>query len=240
MSIGIILMSRAPIPGKTKTRLETDLTAKECAKLHQAFLEDISRMLMQLGKNRADINLYLSYTPVGTEEMFNAIVAKEFKTFAQQGKDLGQRMYNASAYVAQENDYQIILGSDLPTLQPSIILSAIKKLAKNDLVIGPSQDGGYYLLASKEARPFLFDNIIFGKNDVLKATIKAIKAHDLSYGLVKTWSDIDLYPELLDLHRELEHKNQWEIYPRATAKIVGGILRKLRAKGEENYEKQAK
>lgn len=240
MSVGVILMSRAPIPGKTKTRLQSHLTGKQCAKLHKAFLKDISNMLVEVSKQRENVNLYLTYTPPGTEEMFNDLIPDEFDFFAQQGEDLGQKMYYALEHVAQEDERQIILGSDLPTLQLSVILDAIDQLQDKDVVVGPSQDGGYYLLGTKEPVSCLFDDIIFGKNDVLKATIKAIRSQQLSYNLVETWSDIDLYPELVELHKELQHRKQWEIYPEATAKLAASFLQKIEDEGGDIYGKQAK
>ncbi|AGB41130.1 hypothetical protein Halha_1182 [Halobacteroides halobius DSM 5150] len=239
MSVGIILMSRAPIPGQTKTRLQTHLTGKQCARLHKAFLQDLSQMLIEVSKLRNDINLYLTYTPKGKKDMFDSLVADDFHFFAQQGSNLGDKMYHALDYVAQKNEKQIILGSDLPTLQPSIILAAIKKLEEQDLVVGPAQDGGYYLLGTNKPVSFLFNDIIFGKNNVLQATIKEIRKHDLSYGLVDTWSDIDRYPELVSLYQELTVDSKWEVYPQATADLVTNLL-ETELEGGEVYGQQAK
>ncbi|GAB6098206.1 TIGR04282 family arsenosugar biosynthesis glycosyltransferase [Halanaerocella petrolearia] len=240
MSVGVILMSRAPIPGQTKTRLQTHLTGEDCARLHKAFLQDLSQMLTEVSEARDNINLYLTYTPQGKKDMFDDLVADDFHFFAQRGSNLGAKMYHALDYVACENDKQIILGSDLPTLQPSVILAAIDKLERQDLVVGPSQDGGYYLLATKEPASFLFNDIIFGENDVLQATIKEIKEHNLSYGLVDTWSDIDIYPELVELYQELIIDSKWESYPQTTADLVTDLLEDDLMEGGKIYGRQAK
>ncbi|SJZ37673.1 TIGR04282 family arsenosugar biosynthesis glycosyltransferase [Selenihalanaerobacter shriftii] len=226
MSVGIILMSRAPIPGQTKTRLQTHLKPEECARLHKAFLYDISRMLLMVAEEREDINLYLTYTPKGTKEMFKGLIPKEFKMFPQKGVNLGDKMYNALQFAYQDgNDKQIILGSDLPILQPEVFIKAIKTLEKNDIVIGPSEDGGYYLMGNRKPHPFLFGDILWGKYGVFQATVEAIQTHgELSYGLVDRCSDVDTYPELLNLYTQLLDKSFWTRYPKETAKFVRQLL----------------
>ncbi|GAB6137780.1 TIGR04282 family arsenosugar biosynthesis glycosyltransferase [Halanaerobaculum tunisiense] len=238
MSTGIILMTRAPIPGETNTRLETHLTGQQCAQLHQAFLQDISQMLLEIKEKREAINLYLTYTPSSTADMFTDLVPAEFNFFAQEGPDLGAKMYHALEHVASENEKQIILGSDLPTLQPNIILAALQKLDKQDVVVGPSQDGGYYLLGTKTPTSVLFTDIVFGNNDVLEATIKAIKEKGLKYELVTTWPDIDLFPELVELYNDLTADNQWESYPQATAKLVTDLVEAKLEEGGDLYVQQ--
>lgn len=226
MSVGIVLMSRAPIPGKTKTRLQTHLTAKECAQLHRAFLEDISRMLLRVAQQKDNIQLYLSYTPQGTKDQFRGIIPDEFKMFTQKGANLGEKMYNSLQYAYQQgDDRQIIMGSDLPSLQPQVILRAIEALQKKDIVIGPSTDGGYYLLGNKQPHSFLFAGILWGESSVFQATIEAIKSRDhLEYSLVDKCYDIDIYSELLKLRAELRDKESWESYPQKTAQVVRNIL----------------
>ncbi|MTI58858.1 MAG: glycosyltransferase [Firmicutes bacterium] len=231
MSIGIILMSRAPVPGKTKTRLETHLTPGDCAALHNGFLKDLSKMMISLTKRRGDLNLYLSYTPEDSRGMFRDIIPSQFRLFPQYGDDLGIKMFNSLKYVHKlEKGPQIIMGSDLPTLQPEVILRAIKVLEEKDFVIGPSDDGGYYLLGCKRPYRFLFDDMNWGNSNVFEATIESIKERDdFDYGLVDCWWDVDTYPELLKLKYVLSRKEEWTIYPENTAEVLRSIFLKVMA-----------
>ncbi len=226
MSIGIILMSRAPIPGRTKTRLQSHLEAKECANLHRVFLDDISRMLLELKSKYNNINFYLAYTPKKKEALFTDVIPKDFNYFLQKGDDLGEKMYNCLDYSYQQGDQkQIILGSDLPALQPHTIRQAIDRLDDQDIVIGPSFDGGYYLMGTRKPQKFLFNDVSWGENKVLENTIAAIKERSvLSCALVDKASDVDLYYELMQLYHKLSLKEDWERYPRATAEYLKGLV----------------
>lgn len=227
MSIGIILMSKAPIPGYTKTRLQPDLTAKQSALLHQAFLLDMGKMLLKLKSlSCRNINLYLSYTPGSHREMFNKLIPAEFERFPQSGDELGEKMYNSLLYSYNKDDkYQIIMGSDLPSLQIDTIMDAVHCLDNNkDLVLGPSCDGGYYLLAGKRPYPWIFENIDWGKGEVFQQTINVIKKHNCSYDLIKKTGDIDNFAELLDFYRQLQLKNYFDQYPHHTACLLDRLL----------------
>jgi len=213
-------MSRAPIAGQTKTRLESHLQPEQCAQLHSAFLKDITQMLLQV-EHEHDVNLYLAYTPQGKEELFADLIPSEFELFAQGGANLGAKMNHALNYVGQENEQQIIIGSDLPALQPQVLSEVIDLLATTDIVLGPSQDGGYYLCATKEPCPFLFDDIVWGQEKVLDATIEQIKSQaELNYDLAASCGDIDFYSELLELKEKLDSSEEWEFYPANTAKVI--------------------
>ncbi|TDX48358.1 TIGR04282 family arsenosugar biosynthesis glycosyltransferase [Orenia marismortui] len=226
MSVGIVLMSRIPIPGKTKTRLQSHLSPQECAELHKAFLKDITKMLSKVSKMRQDVKLYLAYTPSGKESILESLIPKEFEFFAQEGTDLGEKMYNALDYAYEDgNGRQIIMGSDLPALQPNNILKAIDRLLQDDIVLGPSLDGGYYLMGTREPKRFLFDDLLWGKDEVLEATIELIqKESNLQYSLVDQCADIDLYQELLELYQRLLVEGNWELYPKSTAKFTKELL----------------
>lgn len=227
MSTGIVLMSRAPIPGQTKTRLEAELSPEECAQLHKAFLKDMGQMLLKVQEHR-DINLYLAYTPAGTVDMFDDLIPAEFERFLQRGQDLGAKMEEALSYAAQANDEEIVIGSDLPALQPQVLIRAIDLLQENDIVLGPSEDGGYYLCGTNQPYSFLFDDILWGQEEVLKATIAKIENQDnLSYDLVASCGDIDYCSELIELKEKLQQAEEWESYPQHTAERIEKLKMKI-------------
>lgn len=225
MSAALILMSRAPAAGQTKTRLESHLKAEECAQLHKAFLKDINAKLLNLKDQHPDLKLYLSYTPKEKKYLFEGIIAEEFIRIAQRGENLGEIMYNALSDVyQQDNSPLIITGSDLPLLDIDIFSEALKKLKDYDLVIGPSQDGGYYLLALNQVNKFLFDFQNWGNDSVLARTVKEAEKNDLSSHFLKEASDIDYYQELLELNEKLKAKKKDLNFPRNTEECLKKLL----------------
>jgi len=117
--------------------------------------------------------------------------------FVQQGNDLGERMMNAFK-TGFENDFNeiIVIGSDCPEITTELIDDAFDQLSKNDFVIGPAKDGGYYLLGMKNLQPSLFQNKNWSTDQVLSSTLDAIQNLNLSVSHLKTLSDIDTEEDL--------------------------------------------
>lgn len=198
MKAAFVIMSRAPIAGETKTRLQSHLSPVQCAELHKAFLKDIINKFSVIKKKYSNLDLYLSITPPGSENLFEELLNDDFKIIIQRGKDLGKKMYNSlfDAY-NQSNAPVIITGSDLPSLPISIITESFAGLKERDLVIGPSLDGGYYLLGMKKPHLFLFDQEKWGNESVLEKTLKAASKHELKSHFLPEWYDVDTFNELL-------------------------------------------
>lgn len=220
-----MLMSRAPIAGKTKTRLESHLKAEECADLHRAFLKDINSKFLNLKKVYTRLDLYLSYTPPKNEKLFNDLIDNEFIRIPQSGKNLGERMYNAVTDAYQNSKLPVIItGSDLPLLNLDIFTEALAGLKERDIVIGPSKDGGYYLLGMKKPEKSLFDFENWGNQSILDKTIKEASRHNLKSHFLPEASDVDTFKELLDLRAKLLKKNSVSNYPENTKKIIDKIF----------------
>ena len=117
--------------------------------------------------------------------------------FVQQGNDLGERMMNAFK-TGFENAFNeiIVIGSDCPEITTEIIDDAFDQLSKNDFVIGPAKDGGYYLLGMKNLQPSLFQNKNWSTDQVLSSTLNDIQNLNLSVTHLKTLSDIDTEEDL--------------------------------------------
>ena len=109
----------------------------------------------------------------------------------QKGEDLGQRMSNAFDDVLSRHEKVIIVGSDCPQLSPKIINDAFGFLDKSDLVLGPTYDGGYYLLGIKKMYPFLFSGIKWSTETVLSQTLQKAETHQLHHKLLVKLSDVD-------------------------------------------------
>lgn len=196
MKRAIILFTRAPLAGKTKTRMMPELSPKACARLHACFLKDIGR---ETEKTGAD--LFICYTPVGKEEILRSLLPARASYFPQEGDGLGERMHRAFCRVFEKGyDACLLLGSDVPEVQAEDLKQAFSLLEHHDVVLGPTTDGGYYLAGMKKPTPGMFRNQTYGTGSVLKDTVKSIQEAGLSTGFIKTLSDMD-EPEDLRAYR---------------------------------------
>ncbi len=187
MKQAIILFTRLPIAGETKTRLQKIFSPNECAALHRSFLKDLRVCLKS-----TELDYFVFYTPKGNYEELRYIFreAKNFKT--QHGTDLGEKMYNAISEVLSIGyDSCVLVGSDIPQLSRTDFVEAFEALAHKDIVLGPTLDYGYYLVGMKKPHIEVFKNQVYGEGSVLKNTIESIKLADLSYQLIKPHLDID-------------------------------------------------
>ncbi|OPJ57269.1 TIGR04282 family arsenosugar biosynthesis glycosyltransferase [Alkalithermobacter paradoxus] len=193
----LILMTRVPIPGKTKTRLMEILTGEECASIHTCFLFDIFNVLSKIKDN---VDVYLTYTPEDEFKLMESIIPSYISVFAQQGETLGERMSNSIEYLLNNGYSKVILiGSDIPDIQSDDIIKGFDILNKNDLVLGPTFDGGYYLVGMKNIYKSIFsDNIKWGYKSVLEGTLDISNKLGISVGLAKKYKDIDTKEDLVD------------------------------------------
>lgn len=189
----LIIFTRIPESGKTKTRLQKKLSMEECANLHKCFLKDIYDRFINLN----DINIIIHYTAEGDLNILKKIFYKENMYIEQCGNNLKERMYNSIKYTLNlKYDKCILIGTDIPEIDEEDIIKAFSLLDNNDFVFGPSHDGGYYLVGMKEA------NDIF-KSDNLKDIMNFLEANNLKYGLISKKYDIDEYEDLVDLSNRI-------------------------------------
>lgn len=194
----LIVFAKEPENGKVKTRLQEIFTEEECSKVYKAFLEDT---LDLAAKVQCDSRI-LAYHSEG-EPLYIKEIAGELSLYRQEGKDLGERMFNAFKYFCgDESCKTVIIGSDSPTLPTSYITEAFKQLETNDIVIGPSRDGGYYLIGLKTPFYGLFEGIEWGSNTVLESTLeKAEKARKGAF-LLGEWYDIDTVEDIENILKD--------------------------------------
>lgn len=225
MQASVIIMSRAPIAGKTKTRLDSHLKDEECAELHKAFLKDINNKFLNLKKKHSRLDLYLSFTPGDSASLFAEIIDQEFTRIPQRGNDLGEKMYNSAADAYQKSGLPVIItGSDLPLLDIEIFTEALAGLKERDLVIGPSKDGGYYLIGMRKPQKMLFNFADWGSSSVLEKTIKEASRHNLKTHFLPEASDVDNFKELLQLRAELINRKVDSNYPQNTQEVIQEIF----------------
>lgn len=198
----LILFTRYPEPGVTKTRLIPALGKNGAADLQRRMTEAAAVQAEMVAGSR----------PVGFDICYDGqdheLVTQWLKTLAPKGKcrpqgegDLGLRMRRAFEQAFAEGCQRVVLfGCDCPKLTAMIMEQALAALADHDLVIGPALDGGYYLLGMTGPHYFLFENIEWGNDAVLANTIKQAEAFGLRIFLLESLADVDRPEDLCHIH----------------------------------------
>ncbi len=202
MQNALAVFAKAPIAGQVKTRLCPPLTCEEAAELYRCFLIDTVSRAATL----ADVHIFLAITPPQSTPLFRALLQVPVHYLPQRGDSLGEREANLFADLLQAGYARIVMiGSDIPTLPLAHVHDAFTLLAnpRNDVVIGPSQDGGYYLLGARQFHPTLFENITWSTSTVFAETMAHARHAGLSVAQVPTWYDVDAQAELRQLAVEL-------------------------------------
>lgn len=193
----LIIMTRVPIPNKTKTRLMDVYTGVECCKLHKCFLKDIFKVCYEI---KDDMDIFLTYTPEDSNNELKSLIPDYIKSFPQQGKDLGERMYNSLKEILDHGyDGVVLIGSDIPELKKEYITKALKSLQGSDVCIGPTYDGGYYLIGMKKVHLQLFNlKLNWGKKTVFERTIEIARENNLIVSFTNKCRDIDTKDDIID------------------------------------------
>jgi hypothetical protein len=188
----LLLFTKPARPGRVKTRLIGDLTPAQAADLHAAFVDDL---LARLAPGRFDLRLAWALDP-GEE-----LPEGPLPGVRQAGDDLGERLFGALAQAAREAPAVAALGSDHPTLPLELVDRAFERLeAGAPLVLGPAEDGGYYLIAlrAEAVDRRLFQGIPWSTGGVLAATLERCRELGIVPELLPAAADVDT-PD--DLHR---------------------------------------
>lgn len=173
--------------GQVKTRLAKSIGNQSAFEIYKILVEKTELAIRDL---EIDKHIYFSDTAIETEWK------KNFKT-VQDGHNLGERMKNAFKDGFNKGYENIILiGSDLPDITAEIINNAFESLNKKEVVFGPAEDGGYYLIGMKQLHEFIFDNKPWSTSALLDDTLKELKANNITVDLMETLNDIDTFEDL--------------------------------------------
>lgn len=219
----LILMSRIPIQGKTKTRLMTNLTPLQCADIHKCFLKDIYKSLRFL---QGKVDLYLAHTIDGDINILKGITPEYIQLFPQSGKSLGDRMENSIKYILDKGYTKVILiGCDIPHINPRDIEDAFNILNENNMVIAPTYDGGYYLVGMDKLYSRVFHcDLPWGEDTVFEKTINIVENLGIKIGKGKTYRDIDTVEDLKAFYNIFNNKSsEYEFYPENTIGFIKEI-----------------
>lgn len=185
MKQALIIFARNPVRGKVKTRLAATMGDDKALSIYQSLLEHTVQITQQLPCDRyvfyAD---GISKNDVWPDDLY---LKKN-----QEGKDLGQRMLHAFDTLFQQG-YQkiIIIGTDCFELSSFILLDAFTALDEKEVVIGPSEDGGYYLLGMRQFFPFLFEEKAWSTDSVYSSTVQQLVIQNIRYEILPILNDID-------------------------------------------------
>lgn len=205
MKTCVIVFAKNPVPNQVKTRLVPALSPEQAATLYTAFLVDWCDTLAKL----PDVDLIIAYTPAAARSDLQALIGDDVIYIPQLGADLGERLTSATQWATEQGYTKILLvGSDSPTLPTSYISKASTRLDSRDVVIGPSTDGGYYLIGFSATNiamtvPLIFEEIAWSTADVFQQTVARIQSLKASFGLLPPWYDIDTAEDLAFLQAHI-------------------------------------
>src|SRR3989440_4209399 len=188
----LALMVKVPFAGAVKTRLIPLLSSEEAATLSLCFLRDMTTNVS--GMNSDGTEGVVLYTPANAEGFLHNLLPPRFKLVAQRGETLGERLINAATDLLNNGFASIcLINSDSPTLPGELLRTATSLLAQDGdrVVLGPSEDGGYYLIGLKHPHHELFERIAWSTADVLAHTIERAAEINLPVDLLPTWYDVD-------------------------------------------------
>jgi rSAM/selenodomain-associated transferase 2/rSAM/selenodomain-associated transferase 1 len=198
----LVVFTRYPEAGKTKTRLIPALGEQGAAELQRRMTEHLVEKLDNLLPSRS-LSLEIRFEG-GDEALMRAWLGSNYSYHPQPPGDIGQGMrtvFDETFGSGAEN--AVIIGTDIPGISADLISNAFDQLYGHDLVVGPARDGGYYLIGIQKdvwpkVNPVLFQNIAWGTTTVLSQTLAASDKMDLNYALLETLDDVDR-PEDLDV-----------------------------------------
>ena len=210
MKKAVICFTRVPRAGQTKTRLMPFLSGEQCAELHWVFLRDLSNIYASL-----DADLLVAHTPDPDWKKLKDVFPNAY-FFPQEGADLGEKM-NHALNLALSMGYNtcILTGSDLPLMTGSHLESGFDALNQADVTLGPTSDGGYYLVGVKEESPFLFKNQTYGFGNVFENTVAAAHAAGKSFCPALPCDDVDTPEDLRNLLTALNPNSHTAAYLRS-------------------------
>lgn len=199
----LAVFARAPALGRVKTRLSPPLSAEQGLALHTALVEDTLEHLGRIRRDHLEKFLLLSQPLLDPQDLS---VPESWTTAIQAPGDLGKRLAGLF-YTSFRGEARriVVVGSDSPTLPIEAITEAFEGLVHSKVVLGPAEDGGYYLLGCSEWIPEIFQHIDWGTETVLEQTTTILKRRDIPYTTLIPWYDIDRAEDLEKLRQEIAY-----------------------------------
>jgi rSAM/selenodomain-associated transferase 1 len=185
-------------PGEVKTRLGATIGAPAAAAIHREFLREI----LHLFCDTADVRTLVFWPPERKAE-FQEFVPSQWGLSCQSIGDLGSKLstFMKSRFSAMR-ERVVVIGADSPDLPRDFLGEAFERLREHRVVLGPSLDGGYYLVGQNSYLP-IFDDIAWSTDSVFSQTVDILRRRGIDHSVLKPWEDVDNLPSLLSLQRRL-------------------------------------
>src|SRR3989440_3262109 len=195
----LVIMAKAPRPGSVKTRLAPSLSPEAVTSFYCCLLEDT----LALARSLADVEVAIMCPDADVNELAQ-LAGSEASVVAQKGQGLAAGLTSVFAHFATDHQRRVIaFNSDSPHLPRSVLEAAFETLAAHDVVVGPTHDGGYYLVGAKTSHPALFAGDGMGTSSALERLLSRARALELSVGFAAPFYDIDVADDLTRLAAEL-------------------------------------
>lgn len=216
----MILFARDPILGRVKTRLSSLLDEETILQLYTCFLHDSLDKVRQV----RNADLFVGVSPSNESGFFTGTQSADMGLFVQEGNNLGDKMRRAIQDRFEEGyERAVIIGSDSPSLPVSYIEQALG--SDKDIVLGPSTDGGYYLIGMRGKLTEVFDGVTWGTDKVLQETCERLMQDEAELELLPVWYDIDSPEDLKFFKTHLQLIEQSGLGTAGeTGKLLGKIL----------------
>jgi hypothetical protein len=191
-------MAKAPKPGMVKTRLAQSLAPSAVTEFYRCLLDDT----LSLARSLEGVEVSIM-CPAHDVDDLARVVGNKVQVVTQTGEGLAAGLTSVFARFAANGRRIIAFNSDSPHLPPSVLKEAFDALATRDVVVGPTHDGGYYLVGAKASHPGLFNGAGMGTSNALDALQQRVRALGLSVHLTQPFYDIDVAADLVRLEAEL-------------------------------------
>ncbi len=206
--IDLLFFSKAPRPGEVKTRLARDIGHDAAAALHASFVKTLSHTIERFVTSAPDeqtrhailARADARHHPLFDDDILGVARETDWQELVQRGASLGERLATACEQLSSDDEARrgvLIIGSDSPTLDTRHFEAASRALDSHDVVIGPSFDGGYYLIGlANPDMTGVFEKIAWSTPDVLGQTMARCRELELSVTLIEFWYDVDTFEDL--------------------------------------------
>jgi uncharacterized protein len=197
----LVIMAKAPRPGAVKTRLAPSLSPEAVTAFYRCLLDDTLALARSLKLDDVEVAIMCPDSDVNE---LARLAGNEASVVAQKGEGLAAGLTSVFAHFAQGHQRRTIaFNSDSPHLPRSVLEDAFETLAAHDMVVGPTHDGGYYLVGAKASHPVLFAGDEMGTSNALEKLLSRARALELSVGFAAPFYDIDVADDLTRLAEEL-------------------------------------
>jgi len=194
----LVIMAKAPRPGEVKTRLTSSLSPEAVTAFYCCLLDDT----LALARSLSDVEVAIMCPDSDVNELAQ-LAGRKVSVVGQKGEGLVAGLTSVFAHFTSNHRHTIAFNADSPHLPRSVLEEAFETLAAHDVVVGPTHDGGYYLVGAKASHPTLFENDGMGTSSALERLISRARDLELSVAFAHPFYDIDVADDLTRLAEEL-------------------------------------